>query len=166
MALDTLKNLPDSVASMTLDSVGMSNGHTGSAIIPTHPFDPLSSTEIERAVAAVRKQKGDALFFNAVTLQEPRKKEMLAWLDDASKAPKPRRTADVVATGKESKVFDGLVVLYDAADGGADELVRWVATDGVQPLVRVECSKRPCAWEVEMHSDCRISESPFLLLFA
>lgn len=132
MVLDTLKNLPSAVASMTLNSVGISNGHSETTAIPTHPFDPLSGTEIERAVAAVRKEKGDALFFNAVTLQEPRKKEMLAWLSDAVNAAKPKRIADVVAIGKGSKVLDGLVVL---GENGVDELVSWVATDGVQPLV-------------------------------
>ena len=106
-SMDTLKSLPSSMAQMTLNGVGMGNGYTKSQPIPTHPFDPLSAAEIERAVATVRAEKGTELFFNAVFLQEPRKKDMLAWLDGVNQAPKPKRVADVVAIGRGSKVYDG-----------------------------------------------------------
>lgn len=112
MALDRLKSLAAQV--------------TGN-VAPHNPFDPLTVKEIEAAVAIVRKEKGD-LFFNAVSLKEPPKKEMLAWLANPN-SPRPARIADVVALAKGSKVFDGLVDLT----GG--ELVHWELLDGFQPLV-------------------------------
>ncbi len=60
-----------------------------------HPFDPLSPAEIDLAVSTVRKVHGDG-FFNVVSLQEPRKAEMTAWLSDPDSAPRPARVADVV----------------------------------------------------------------------
>lgn len=96
-----------------------------------HPFDPLSSAEIEKAVGIVRLERDDALFFNTVTLWEPRKAEMTAWLADPETRPRPRRVADVVVIGAGSKVFDGLVDLEDG------KIIQWELTEGVQPLVRV-----------------------------
>jgi len=94
-----------------------------------HPFDPLSAKEIERAVAIVN-QEYEGVFFNAVTLSEPRKAEMLAWLTSPAAVSRPHRVADVVAIGRGSKVYDGLVDL----DQGI--ILSWECTDGVQPLVR------------------------------
>ena len=112
MAVDRLKSLALQV--------------TGSVATP-HPFDPLTGTEIEAAVAIVHKEKGD-LFFNAVALKDPPKKQMLAWLSDSS-TTRPARIADVVALAKGSKVYDGLVDLK------AGKLVHWELLDGFQPLV-------------------------------
>ena len=96
-------------------------------VAPPHPFDPLTIVEIEAAVAIVRKEKGD-LFFNAVSLKDPPKKEMLAWLANPS-SPRPARIADVVALAKGSKVYDGFVDLT------AGKIVHWELLDGFQPLV-------------------------------
>lgn len=101
---------------------------TGTATLP-HPFDPLSSAEIEKAVGLVRLERDDALFFNTVALLEPRKAEMTAWLADPKTRPRPHRVADVVAIGVGSKVYDGLVDLED------NKVIQWNLTDGVQPLV-------------------------------
>jgi primary-amine oxidase len=98
---------------------------------PPHPFDPLSESEIERAVAIIRSQHSQ-LAFNAVTLWEPRKAEMMAWLSNPSTTPRPHRVADVVCIGKGSKVYDGLV---DLTDG---KIVQWELTEGVQPLITME----------------------------
>lgn len=96
-----------------------------------HPFDPLSATEIETAVSIIRDSQGDGYHFNAVTLREPKKADMLEWLAaDGKGAKKPARIAEIVAIGKGSKVFDGLV------DLGAAKVVKWENTPGVQPLVR------------------------------
>jgi primary-amine oxidase len=102
--------------------------HVTGATPPPHPFDPLSSAEIKAAVSIVRKERGQ-LFYNAVTLWEPRKKEMLRWLEDPEHAPRPTRVADVVAIGKGSKVYDGLVDLKE------NKIVKWESIEGVQPLV-------------------------------
>lgn len=95
---------------------------------PPHPFDPLSTSEIETVVAIVRNEHA-SLYFNAVTTLEPRKLEMLAWLADPDHSPRPRRVADVVATGKGSKVYDGLIDLDEG------KIIKWENTDGVQPIV-------------------------------
>lgn len=100
---------------------------TGSTPLP-HPFDPLSPSEIERAVGIVRKEYG-SLYFNAVTLWEPRKNDMLAWLADPTNSARPHRVADVVAIGKGSKVYDGLVDLDE------QKILKFEYTEGVQPLV-------------------------------
>ena len=100
---------------------------TATSSIP-HPFDPLAAREIEEAVAIIGKEHG-TLYYNAVTLHEPRKAEMLAWLADPNHARRPRRVADVVAIAKGSKVYDGLVDLEEK------KIVQWDSVDGVQPLV-------------------------------
>lgn len=101
----------------------------GSGIAPRpHPFDPLSPSEIEHAVALVRKEH-TSIYFNAVTTLEPRKADMMAWLADPEHSPRPRRIADVVATGKGSKVYDGLIDLE------GEKIIKWENVDGVQPTV-------------------------------
>ena len=113
MALDRLKSVTQHVA--------------GKAAAP-HPFDPLSASEIEQATAIVRKQHG-SLFFNAVTVCEPKKADMLRWLADPEHTVRPQRVADVVAIGKGSKVYDGLVNLDEG------KIMQWELTEDVQPLV-------------------------------
>jgi primary-amine oxidase len=116
MALDRLKSVAQHV--------------TGTTPTP-HPFDPLSNAEIETAVQIVRKEHGK-LYFNAITLWEPRKKEMLKWIENPASTPRPTRVADVVAIVPGGKVCEGLVDLK----GG--KLLKWEALEGVQPLVRLE----------------------------
>lgn len=93
-----------------------------------HPFDPLSAYELEKAAAIVIKEHG-SLLFNAVAALEPRKAEMLHWLADPDHSPRPRRVADVVATAKGSKVYDGFVDLEE------EKIIKWEYTAGVQPIV-------------------------------
>jgi primary-amine oxidase len=95
---------------------------------PPHPLDPLSSSEIEEAVSIVRNEYNDVLF-NAVTLWEPRKKQMMAWLSSPDAVERPHRVADIVAIGRGSKVFDGTVDLEEK------KILSWGLTEGVQPLV-------------------------------
>src|SRR5436190_4574589 len=93
-----------------------------------HPFDPLSTVEIDAAVALVRAEHG-SLSFNAVTLWEPRKAEMMAWLADPENAPRPHRVADIVAIEPGGKIYDGVVDLNEK------KIVQWGHTEGVQPLI-------------------------------
>ncbi len=102
--------------------------HVTGTTPPPHPFDPLSASEIEKAVGTVRKEHG-SLYYNAVTLAEPRKVDMLPWLADPDHTVRPHRVADVVAIGKGSKVYDGLVDLNE------EKIIQWEFTEGVQPLV-------------------------------
>jgi primary-amine oxidase len=113
---------------MALDRLKQAAAHVAGLGEPPHPFDPLTEAEIEQAVAIVNKEHS-GLFFNAVTLWEPRKAEMMAWLQDPQTAPRPHRVADVVTIGRGSKVYDGIV---DLTEG---KIVSWELTEGVQPFV-------------------------------
>lgn len=93
-----------------------------------HPFDPLDFEEIRSAIAVVKKAHGD-VFFNVVSLHEPRKAEMTAWLESPKTARRPARIADVVVIAPEGKVYDGLV---DLAGG---RITKWELLDGLQPIV-------------------------------
>ena len=119
---------------MVLDRLRQLTTHISSSISPPppHPFDPLSAAEIEQAVRIVNAAYGP-LAYNAVTLHEPRKAEMLEYLasPDGSKA-RPSRVADVVAIKKGGAVFDGLVDLEK------EKVMSWTSMEGVQPLITME----------------------------
>ena len=113
---------------MALERIKQAASHLTGLGAPPHPFDPLSEAEIEHAVALVRKEHSD-VFFNTVTLWEPRKAEMMEWVKNPAGVARPHRVADVVCIGRGSKVFDAVVDLTES------KIVRWELTDGVQPLV-------------------------------
>ena len=97
--------------------------------VDPHPFDPLSASEIEAAIAVVQKAHGSDLRFNVVSLQEPRKAVMQPWLADSTSNPKPPRVADIVVITKEGKVYDGLV------DLDKEIIISWEHAEGQQPIV-------------------------------
>ncbi|KAF2824067.1 hypothetical protein CC86DRAFT_396020 [Ophiobolus disseminans] len=113
---------------MALDRLKQAASHLTGHVNPPHPFDPLSEAEIERAVAHVRKEHSD-VFFNAVTLWEPRKAEMMKWIKDPEHTQRPARVADVVCIGRGSKVFEAIVDLNEG------KIISWEQKDGVQPLI-------------------------------
>lgn len=117
---------------MALDRLQSVASHLTGSKAPPHPFDPLSNAEIEQAVAIIRKEHGKVAY-NAITLYEPRKQEMLKWLADPTSTPRPARVADVVVIGAGSKVYDGLVDLKSG------KILKWITMEGVQPLVRIAC---------------------------
>ncbi|KAF1915680.1 copper amine oxidase [Ampelomyces quisqualis] len=116
---------------MALDRLKQASSHLTGQVVPPHPFDPLSELEIEQAVALVKKEHRD-VHFNAVTLWEPRKAEVLSWVKDPEHTPRPTRVADVVCIGRGSKVFESLV------DLNASKISSWEQKDGVQPLITME----------------------------
>ncbi|KAG9632481.1 putative copper amine oxidase, partial [Aureobasidium melanogenum] len=116
---------------MVLERVKQMAAQLTGQLPPPHPLDPLSSSEIKEAVEIVRKEHND-VFFNAVTLWEPRKKEMMAWLASPDTVQRPHRVADIVAIGRGSKVFDGTVDLEEK------KILSWELTEGVQPLITME----------------------------
>ncbi|GAB7347942.1 hypothetical protein MBLNU459_g5454t1 [Dothideomycetes sp. NU459] len=116
---------------MVLERVKQMSAHLTGQLPPPHPLDPLSGKEIKAAVAII-KQEHDGLFFNTVTLWEPRKAQMMAWLASPETVERPHRVADVVAIGRGSKVYDGLVDLDEG------KIVKWELTPGVQPLITME----------------------------
>ena len=113
---------------MALNRLKQAASHVTGFGSPPHPLDPLTQVEIEKAVALIRADHPD-VFFNAVTLLEPRKAQMMKWVKDPQSTPRPARVADVVCIGRGSNVFDGHVDLNDG------KVIRWVQTPDVQPLV-------------------------------
>ncbi|KAF3930138.1 hypothetical protein ABW19_dt0208273 [Dactylella cylindrospora] len=96
-----------------------------------HPLDPLTSSEISKAVSIVRESKGQ-LGYNAVTIAEPKKAETIAWLANPENTPKPARQAEVVAIDKSGAIWDGIV------DLDAGSILKWEKLEGVQPLITME----------------------------
>jgi primary-amine oxidase len=131
---------------MVLDRLKQVAAHVAGKASAPHPFDPLSESEIERAVAIIRKEHSN-LAFNAVTLWEPRKVEMMRWVGNPQGTPRPHRIADVVCIGKGSKVYDGLVDLTD------DKIIQWELTEGVQPLVSLAMGNCSGEFQVLMETD-------------
>lgn len=97
-----------------------------------HPLDPLVLEEIQSAIGIVKKAHGDEVFFNVVSLHEPRKAEMTKWLADSVNVPRPARIADVVVIAPGGKVYDGLV------DLAAGKITKWELLEGLQPIVSVD----------------------------
>lgn len=117
---------------MALDRLKSVTSHLSGTTPPPHPFDPLSNAEIESAVEVVRAAHGK-LHYNAITLREPKKVEMLKWLANTT-LPRPTRIADVVALAPGGGVYDGLVDLNEG------KIIQWEKLSGVQPLVSVFCT--------------------------
>ena len=113
---------------MVLERLTQVAQHVANKVPSPHPFDPLSEAEIDLVVSILRKEHG-SLFYNAVTLKEPPKAQMMKWLADPEQTPRPSRIVDVVVIGKESKAFEGLVNLDE------QRVIKWEGLEGVQPLV-------------------------------
>jgi len=117
---------------MALDRLKSVAHHLTGTTSPPHPFDPLSNAEIESAAQIIRSAKGKVAY-NAITLWEPRKAEMLKWLADPEKTTRPKRVADVVGMVPGGKVFEALI---DLAEG---TITKYEELAGVQPLVSGIC---------------------------
>ncbi|KAB5566288.1 copper amine oxidase [Coniochaeta sp. 2T2.1] len=113
-----------------------------------HPLDPLSIPEITTAINVIKKAHGEVKF-NVVSLHEPRKAEMQAWLENPTSAPRPRRIADIVVIAPGSKVYDGLVDIADA------KILKWELLDGAQPIITMEELQ---AVEHKIRTDPRVIE--------
>lgn len=118
-------------STMVLDRLKQIASMVGNTISPPHPLDPLSTLEIETATSLLRQEKGQ-LYYNAVTLLEPPKAEMLAWLTDEQHSARPARIADIVAITPEGNVMDGHVSLDE------HKILSWTHTPNVQPLITME----------------------------
>ncbi|KAI1926121.1 peroxisomal copper amine oxidase [Ophidiomyces ophidiicola] len=116
---------------MVLDRLKQLTLQVGGTSSPPHPFDPLTTLEID-ATAAIICEKHGSVRFNGITLWEPRKAEMMAWLADPKNSPRPHRVADVVAIAPGGKIYDGVIDLT------MKRIVEWKHTPGVQPLITME----------------------------
>lgn len=126
---------------------------TSSEPAEVYPFDPLSVSEIEAAIGIVKKAHGE-LFFNVVSLHEPRKADMLKWLEDPANTPKPARIADVVVIAPGGKVYDGLVDLKEGT------ITKWELLDGLQPIITMEeliAVEHVCRKDPKVIEQCKIS---------
>ncbi len=94
----------------------------------SHPLDPLSAEEIQRTIAIVRATHQN-VYFNIVSLHEPRKAEMSKWLENRSSAARPRRVADVCVIAPGGRVGDGVV------DIETKKIVEWNWVTDMQPIV-------------------------------
>lgn len=128
-----------------------------------HPLDPLSSGEIKTAISVVKAAHGN-VYFNVVSMHEPRKAAMTKWLSARSADTKPPRVADVSVIAPGGKVGDGLV------DIGSRKIVSWEWLEGVQPIVsRWLGSSVPVSWTAVLTSRSRSQWRSFSwwnLLFA
>jgi len=87
--------------------------------MPPHPFDPLIPDEISRAAAIVRPHFGQQqdVNFRVITLQEPRKKDMISFMESLNPKDRPTRHARVdvvvetVDTEEKFALFELLVDL-------------------------------------------------------
>ena len=120
-----------SAETMVLERLKQLASQVSNTLAPPHPLNPLSALEIETATSLLRKEHGQ-LFYNAVTLLEPPKAQMLKWLTDPEHSQRPARIADVVAITPEGKVMDGHVDLVEC------KVISWEHTPGVQPLITME----------------------------
>ncbi|RYP66193.1 hypothetical protein DL771_007926 [Monosporascus sp. 5C6A] len=121
-----------------------------------HPFDPLNVDEIRSAITIVKEAHGD-VFFNVVSLREPRKAEMKAWLENPANSPRPSRIADIVVIAHDGRVYDGLV---DLAEG---KITKWEVLDGLQPIITMEelqAVEVICRKDPKVIEQCEISGIP------
>ncbi|KAM0444324.1 hypothetical protein ACHAO4_010276 [Trichoderma viride] len=125
-----------------------------------HPLDPLSADEIAIAIAAVRKHHGEC-FFNVVSLHEPRKAEMLKWLESvhspASESLRPARVANVVVIIQGGKIYDGLI------DIKSGSIMKLEPMEGVQPILTIEdlqIVEHICRTDPKVIEQCEISGIP------
>ena len=125
---DTVTGIADTVAKKLNVQAGLLNGHAAAtnskangtnghakSAVGTHPLDPLTPDEITKAAAILRAAypPGSPITFKAITLDEPAKAAVVAYLDAEHRgAPLPivPRTAYVVYVMKNTnKAFEATI---------------------------------------------------------
>ncbi|KAI6785943.1 primary-amine oxidase [Emericellopsis cladophorae] len=124
-----------------------------------HPLDPVSPQELSTATHVVRTAHASIapLQFQAISLLEPRKAELSAWLVDRSRAPRPARVADVTVIAAEGKAYDGFVDLKSG------KITKWEQLDGLQPIITLEELQNVeeiCRQDLRVIERCRINDIP------
>jgi primary-amine oxidase len=96
----------------------------------THPLEPLTAEEIERAVTILRteQQLPDSMRFSTVELHEPAKEAVLDW----PVAVPPREAFAILLDRSTGTTFEAVVSL------DAGEVVEWREVPDVQPRILAE----------------------------
>jgi primary-amine oxidase len=102
-----------------------------------HPLDPLTTDEVIQTASLIRKDKGETDFiFNTITLREPPKDVMMAYLDWDKTASKPEsieREAFVIIIERPSgHVHEAIVSLTQ------NKIKSWMNIKGVQPILTLD----------------------------
>ncbi|KAH8548994.1 copper amine oxidase [Umbelopsis sp. PMI_123] len=102
-----------------------------------HPLDPLTTDEVIQTASLIRKDKGETDFiFNTITLREPPKDVMMAYLGWDKTASKPEsieREAFVIIIERPSgHVHEAIVSLTQ------NKIKSWMNIKGVQPILTLD----------------------------
>ena len=95
---------------------------------PSHPLDPLSPQEIQRAAAVLRAAHdlGTGMMFETISLEEPDKARLAAFVPGA---PFPRIAFLCVFDRNDGRVFEARVDLR------TEQILSWTSRPGVRPRI-------------------------------
>lgn len=100
-----------------------------------HPLDSLSTDEVIQTAKLIRESKGEdsKYVFNTITLREPPKDIMMAYLGWDKETPKPetveRESFVIIIERPSGKVYEAIVSLTD------NKVKSWMHMEGVQPII-------------------------------
>ena len=116
-------------------TTGTTEATSGSSEV-AHPLDPLTASEMEQAARIFRgRHRSRQLRFVSISLREPLKREVLSF----SRGDAITRRAFAVAIDRaDGKVYEGVAILANGADGSVES---WVHRPGVH-LDPVELRRR------------------------
>lgn len=101
-----------------------------------HPLDPLTVEEIKIVSSIIRKERGNQVFiFNSITLKDPPKNKMMAflgWDTDSSKPESIEREAFAVLIDRPSGLVHEITVSITH-----EKITEWKQVEGVQPTLHV-----------------------------
>jgi primary-amine oxidase len=102
-----------------------------------HPLDPLTTEEVIQTATLVRQDKADTDFiFNTITLREPAKEVMLAYLGWDKETPKPesieRESFVIIIERPSGHVYEAIVSLTD------NKIKTWLHMKDVQPILTLD----------------------------
>ncbi|CAM0137855.1 peroxisomal copper amine oxidase [Umbelopsis sp. WA50703] len=100
-----------------------------------HPLDPLSTDEVIQTATLIRESRGEdsKFIFNTITLREPNKDIMLAYLGWDKETPKPetveRESFVIIIERPSGHVYEAIVSLTE------NKVKSWLHMKGVQPII-------------------------------
>jgi primary-amine oxidase len=113
--------------------------------MPTHPLEPLTVDEVQRAVAIAREQRqvGNRWRFPVVTLKEPPKATVLAYQPGAAI---DRQAFLVLLDNDTGHTYEAVVSLSE------EQVVSWQHLPGIQPNIMAD-ELEECEAAVRSHPD-------------